>query len=405
MINYSFVNNEDNYIVNPVIRKFCKEHKLISPSIRQEGLNAINKYAGESSANNAKVNEWVNVIIKEGIKHIYLRKFYFESEGMYNNINFWKMFINKEFQNRKMQDVNNSAYSTDIKIQKVEAVESNGLVTMIKFNLSIFLYEYTSLLSAKKILYPIFIDLDLQNKLIIARAKSKSKLFLIKSETGSLEERFGSKTTTEKLILQSIDILKEKVGFNLELINISIDRFYKAYYKILKSLTSTPEGIKNQIEGEDNNIKNYVKDIFEHNHISSNAFFEDAVQDQKLFLEKYISISCLNRNIFTEGKQGYPIKLIATDSEFTRIEETSADKKPLQCKASFYDYKKVINRQRVCDGMYLLYNRINTMYFGKEPFIIKLQTNLKGYGFIRIEEYVEEGDIQNVLSGIIKNLE
>lgn len=59
--------------------------------------------------------------------------------------------------------------------------------------------------------------------------------------------------------------------------------------------------------------------------------------------------------------------------------------------------------EEVCDGMRIAVKRLDRKYYGAEPFIAKLDY-IKGFARIRIEEYVEEEDIQNVLSRVISHI-
>ena len=121
-----------------------------------------------------------------------------------------------------------------------------------------------------------------------------------------------------------------------------------------------------------------------------------------MLAEKYKSISYPDKTIFTNGKFGYPVKLIATDSEDTRLEGTASNLEPFQTKAAFFDYKKNIITQECCDTISLAVHRKITKYFSKKPFIILMETKGK-FAKFRIDEYINEEDVEHVLSRIITN--
>lgn len=225
----------------------------------------------------------------------------------------------------------------------------------------------------------------------------------MKKDSGPYEERVGDKITTENLADEVMRFLKNKINFQEEAFDVCKDNFYKSYYKLLAAQTQTPKVIVDKIQSKADQAKTFVEKIFADLNLNSKDYFEKANGDLLIWLEKFISLSELDKSIFTEDRDGYPIKLIATDCEDTRVEETSAKLEPLQMKESYFDHKKILQREKLCDGISMAFKRQDTTYYGNVPFLAIMYYK-KGFGVVKFPEYVEEGDIQNVLSRIIENL-
>lgn len=82
-------------------------------------------------------------------------------------------------------------------------------------------------------------------------------------------------------------------------------------------------------------------------------------------VEKYLSISYSKQAIFTQNRDAYPLKLNATDEEESRVEQTAAMEEPLQSKAIFFDNKKMLQKNQVCDSVVFKFKRLNTLYCTK----------------------------------------
>lgn len=190
-------------------------------------------------------------------------------------------------------------------------------------------------------------------------------------------------------------------------------RMKSTYYKILEQFTTTPTVIRTEIQKVQDRISMFINETFTELDITPDKEFnvtedtvetnyEQAERDLEIFIEKYISINYSDSDVFVRDKDAYPIRLRLTDAEYTRIEETTADKEALQCKPAFFDNKKALEYEKSCDVLELCYNRINKRYYGNDPYIVTFTTK-GGFGIIMFRQFVEEEDIQNVLSRIKTN--
>ena len=397
---------KDDYITIPRLRKFCKENNIGTFSLKEDGIVKVEQFSNFSAINQDKVDIWLDEVAKEGIKYSFIKKI-IRNDGMFKSELFWKDFIKNEFKSRNMLRMNEAIYSNNLSIQFIQYQMNENEVSKVKLNLGLFVYEIKkssegSLLT-DKIIYPIFVEIDAIKNILEIRVKSKSSIRKVKQDTGIFEIKVGEKVTVESISEEVSMFLKSKLLFEEEGLDISKDMFFKSYYKLLASLTNTPQSIIDKIQSKYIEVEDFANKMFLELDLNSSKYINMAKEDLLIWLEKFLSLSEQNKNIFIEDRDGYPVKLIATDSEDTRIEEISANKEPLQTKASYFDHKKILQREQLCDGMSLAFKRNDCTYYSSEPFLAIIYYK-KGFGIVKFQEYVEEGDIQNVLSRIIGNL-
>lgn len=401
-IPYCFKSSSEEYVTIPVLRKFCKNNNLSTTEDKDELINSIIEFADKSTKNKDLVLEWFDVVLKQGIKHIYFRKI-FSSD---NKIEFLKKppFLEKImddfFKDCPMNYLISCVSDKELKLQSYvyTSNENNTEVTNISFYFTILLFEQNTKDITNKIIYPIFVDIDLTNNYIFGRAKSKSNIFYIPDSDKFEDSR---KTSTDQLISKAFNFIMEKLTLSYLNKNQSNSEFKNYLYQMLKDFTFTPDIIQKEIDKSSSEIHNFISEILKKHNINPALYYDKAKIDMNIFLEKYISISYPDKNIFIKGRDAYPTKLVATDAEFTKIEETTSDREPLQSKERFFDNKKLTDYEQTCDGLFLCYNRINTQYFGKDPFMVKILVS-NGFCILRFISYVEEEDIQNVLSRVIR---
>ena len=398
MIVDCWANETENYITNPVMIEFCRDNNIRSQIIRRDLLKAINDFSVSSEENKNKVADWLEIIMKQGIKNVLFKEINIPSEII--------MKLKKNASNILLEKfpecVNRKLYShitrgTKINLQSINMEKRENNIKKIGFTFTIYLYELKNEVR-NKIIYPIFVDIDLDSNIIIGRAKSKSNIFRVNSKD---ENEIGNKTTTDQLIRECIVFVEEKIGAK----EINKEKYIydvkKSIYKILEKYTFTPEIIKEKIDSLDDYIDKFINNTLEKLEVNKALNFDKAKEDIKIFVEKYISINVEDKDIFINDREAYPYKLVATDSEFTKVEETTTSFEPLQCKEKFFDNKKSIKYEGACDGIFLIYARKDRGYFSNNTYKVKISTK-KDFCCVRFESYVTEEDINNVLSSIIE---
>ena len=95
----------------------------------------------------------------------------------------------------------------------------------------------------------------------------------------------------------------------------------------------------------------------------------------------------------------YPVRLIASDEDTSKVDQTSAGKAPLQSKTIFYNNKSMIFKNKKCDGiMFSVEKEENNTK--RNRFCVKILEK-KGYCVIAWSEYLKEDDINYVLHAVV----
>ena len=380
-------NETENYITNPVIMDFCIKNKIKVHYTRSELMQALNDFAETNDENRNKVAEWLDIILKQGMKNILFRKI--EFDVVPNNKIVKQVFGNIE--NRRLYSSKTEGNSLNI-----QSIEFSG--NRIEFVFTISLYEIKKEVTSR-IIYPIFVDIDLDKKIILGRAKSKTNMYKINSKD---EKEFGESASTENLIIEAIELVEEKLSAKKINKEEYIESIKKSIYNILEKYTFTPKVIEEKINSMDSYIDDFITKTLNMLEINDPINFKKAKEDMKIFVEKYISINVEDKNIFINDREAYPYKLIATDSELTKVEETTTSCEPLQCKEKFFDNKKSIKYEGTCDGIFLVCARKEKGCFSSNTYRAKIAIKKK-FCSVRFEAYVLEEDINNVLSNIINS--
>lgn len=387
MIPACWANETENYITNPVLIGFCIENKIKVQYTRSELLKGINEFAETNEENKKKVEEWLEVILKQGMKNILFRKIEFQITPN-------DKIVEQAFGKNKNRSLySNITKGNGLNIQSIKCVDNR-----IEIVFTILLYEVKKEVKSR-IIYPIFVDIDLDKKMIFGRAKSKTNIFKISSKD---ENEIGDNASTDNLIIEAIELVEEKL--NAKKINKEeyIENVKKSIYNILEKYTFTPKEIEKQINEMDSYIDNFINNTLNMLEINDPINFRKAKEDMKIFIEKYISINVKDKDIFINDREAYPYKLIATDSELTKVEETTTSYEPLQCKEKFFDNKKSIKYEGTCDGIFLMCARKQKGNFSSNTYRAKISIKRK-FCSVRFEAYVLEEDINNVLSNIINS--
>lgn len=387
MIPDCWANETENYITNPVLVDFCINNEIKTQYTRMDLLKSINEFAQVNNENKTKVENWLEVVLKQGMKNILFRKIEFEINPDYSILQ--QTF--DDCRNRKLYS--NITKGNELNLQNMKIVNNK-----IEFVFTIFLIEEKRDVK-RRIIYPIFVDIDLDRKIIFGRAKSKTNIFTVDSE--NIDE-IGHSTSTDNLIIQAVEYIEKSLNAKKIDKEEYIESVKKSIYNILEKYTFTPKVIENQIERMDEYINSFITTTLNMLKINDPINFIKAKEDMKIFIEKYISINVEDKDIFITDREAYPYKLIATDSEMTKVEETTTSYEPLQCKEKFFDNKKSIKYEGTCDGIFLVYARKQKGNFSSNTFRAKISVKRK-FCCVRFEAYVIEEDINNVLSNIINS--
>lgn len=399
-----------DYITMPSVIKFLKENNMYkgcSHLARADLLSLVEAFASENEDNENKVLTWLEKVLKEGIKELYM-SYADLSSFTTSDIESTKTLLKETYPDCPQDYLGNASPDTTLKLQSYETKDENGILSRIEFYFTIQILDGKVGSNGLAVQYPIFVDLDIPNNMIIGRAKPKSNMHR-RIDNDSLVIAEDTTLTTYKLVDSAINEIVDELGINLFGINKNKLIFQKSFYSLVEKYTYTPTVVKNQIKKVKEPITEFIEETFDILNIDPDAKltlmnneedsnFEQAKRDLEIFMEKYIAINYPDISIFTKDREAYPIRIQMFDSDLTKLDEVASLETPLQTTSAFYDNKKTMEYQKKCDTVVLCYNRKSNSYF-KTNYKVTLKTFRK-YAIIKLTQYVEEEDILNVLSRV-----
>jgi|GEM_PF-1242061 len=394
--------DRDDYLQNPIMRRFLKDHKLELVVNRADYIKSIEAFAAQNMGNEKETEDWLLKIAKEGSKEICYKKIYgveawhrdpvqVEAKimGVYPNCPKGNILTYKSTGNHNM-------------IEYHIITNNQGEVTRIEFTFSkLFLYGEIGK-TGDVTTFPIFIEVYLNNGFVISRGKAKSTLYEYNQNNRMLfsEHKVDTMGYAVSTIIEIINIF----GFESETDNKRMkNENSQMLYRIYEKYSFTPADVVTKVGSQDAVINSYVDQIFSALQLDVRNK-EKAILDAKIFVEKFISINGNNEDIFKEDRPAYLVKVSADDEiELTKIDTTSDKKVPLQCTEAFFDSKKSVVKSKKCKRLNLIFKRMDETYFPKNnPLMVQLGTH-KNHGYVKTMQYAEEADIKNVLQAIFDN--
>ena len=391
----AFRDDYENYLVMDIMRRFLLEQGITPKYImsRSDLINQIEEFANKSNDNLEIVLDWLDGVLKEGIKHIYIRKVntddkHWKQLGKIENV------LEKLLLNPLCKHIcGNNIYDENIRLVKYEKKETEkGTV------LSLYFAELICINGAKgkiDIIYPIFLDVYFQYGLITGRAKSKSSMYIYSKDDITFDQRMS--TNAAKEIKKGFDFLAREFGINYVKKEDENNYLKKKFYTLLNRYTKTPQIIKDKMNDKKELNNLVVSEILEDICEIDEQYKDDLEADVLNLVEKYLSISYPDKSIFIDGRDAYPIKIIATDEKESHLEQASELERPLQSKAIFFDNKKMMQKNRKCDGVIFSFEKKRK----NDRFKIEMKMD-KADCFLRSQEYISEEELQNVLFAIIE---
>ena len=394
--------SRDDYLQNPIMRRFLKDHDIDFVENRTDYINAIENFAAENVDNKIETRNWLLKVIKEGSKEICYKKIYNISEW-HKDPALVKAKINEIFPDCPMKNILTYKNTGERKMIEYHIITNDdGDVTKIDFTFSkLFLYGESGKVGDVTI-FPLFIEVYLDSGFIISRGKAKSTLYRYNETNHNLLGE--DKVDTMSYAVSAIDKIIEVFGFETETNpKIVKNENSQMLYKIYEQYSFTPADVVDKVNSQNDLVNSFVNQIFSNLSLDARNK-EKAILDAKIFVEKFISINGNNEDIFKEDRPAYLIKVTADDEiELTKIDTTSDKKVPLQCTEAFFDSKKSVIKSKKCKRLNLIFKRTDETYFSRNnPLVVQLGTH-KNHGFIKTMQYAEEADIQNVLQAIFDN--
>ncbi len=400
-IPFTFIDENESYITVPALKRFAKERKqddLKTTVDRDTLIHSIQKYAEQSPENTEDVLNWVDGVLKEGIKDVQIKYMQLELlaiERLKNDSEISKVLIPLLI-DPKNQHFCGNAFAKDLQLVKYE-LQINDCGKVISLYMGKLIHTYDRKAVIKVVVYPICVDVYVDRGIVVARGKSKSNMYKY-MENGFVLEK-ATTTNAEKELKNAIKFVTDKLNISIKPRNEVYDIFRGQLYTILDNYTKTPSQIRQLMDAKKEEIEYLTSNVVEKICILDAKYLDDVRSDMENMIEKYFSISYTDKNIFTLDREAYPLKIIATDEEYSKVEQTAAFEEPLQSKAVFFDNKKMMQKSRLCDGVWFRYLRLDSTYCSKHFNVKALAKN--DFCMLKFTEYTMEEDIVHVLFSII----
>lgn len=397
----AFADENESYITMPALKRFAKERKqddLKTTVDRETLIQSIQDYANQSLDNLESVQNWLDGVLKEGIKDTqikYLQLELFDVERIKNDSEL-KKILDPLLLNISNQHFCGNKYEKKLRIVKYD-LHSDDHGKIITFYMGKLIHTFDKKSVIKGMIYPVCIDVYVDNGIIIARGKSKSNMYEY-MEGGFVLEK-ASTTNSEKELREAISRVTNIMNIATKTKGEVCDIFRRKLYSILERYTRTPSQIRDLIDARKVEIESLTSSVMGEICNLNHKYLNDVESDIQNMIEKYFSISYNDKSIFTVDREAYPLKIIATDDEDSKVEQTAALEEPLQSKAVFFDNKKMMQKSKSCDGVWFRYLRIDSTYSSKYFNVRVVAKN--DYCMVKFTEYTMEEDIAHVLFSLI----
>lgn len=393
--------DRDNYLQNPIMRRFLKEKNLEFVENRADYINALEAYSNVNSAQENELKEWLLKIVKEGSKEFCYRKIFGINEN-HRDPALVEATIRNKFPDCPMKNVLEYRNTKDRTLTEYKIFTNNeGEVEKIDFTFSKLMLCGDVGKLGDVTVFPIFIEVYLNEGMIISRAKAKSTIYQYDENNRMLFPKY--RVQTMDYAVSAIDEIIGIFDFETEK-NKKIVKKQNSemLYRLYQEYSFTPKDVDEKVEQMTKINRSYVDKIFEDLGLDPRNK-ERALLDMRILVEKYISINGNNEDLFKKGRDAYLIKVSADDEiELTKIDTTSDKTVPLQCTEAFFDSKKSVIKSKKCNKLNLIFNRDNNMYLKNHPLVVQFGTN-KDHGYFKTIQYAEEADIQHVLQAIFNH--
>ena len=401
----TFTKNNEDYITLPAIKRFIKslgETSMKTSLPREELMNSVLEYGNQSDENAELVQGWVDSVIHEGIKDIHL--FHVELKTplqiLFNTPAKARQYLNNYVPEGLINHICANNYGANFSLIEADLEKTcYGRKVKLVYCKKLHMHDKQKSFT-KEIYYPITAEYYIDGAWLLIRAKPRSNMFKYNPAGFSLET--SEQVTTDKLIREVYDHVNKILDFE------NIDKSYSSQmiknhiFNLLDKYTSTPAEIFELMEKEEasvDTISNNIKSIC----MVPETMFSDVDDDIKNIVEKYLSINWKDKQIFIKDREAYPVKLSATDEEESKVEQSAALDDPLQTKALFFDNKKMLYKNKSCDGVVFRWKRRDAFCFPGDTFTVRIFVNAKGVCIFKFMEYTAKEDIENVLFSVINN--
>lgn len=252
--------SRDDYLQNPIMRRFLKEHKLKFAETRVDYVKAIETYANQSEENEDEVRKWLLKILKEGSKDICYRKIYHIDE-MYKNPDVVENKIKEIYPKCPKVDALSYKNTGNKEMIDYQIIVEDDEVKKVEFTFSkLFLYGKVGTLGDVTI-FPVFIEIYMDKGFIISRSKAKSTLFAYDEQNKYLDPDYKKDTMTYavELLDEVVDGFRFEVERNAKLVKAKNSQML---YKLYEKYSFTPNDVEEKVKSQEGVINQFVNQFF-----------------------------------------------------------------------------------------------------------------------------------------------
>lgn len=388
----TFRENNEDYVVVNAMKNFVKCRPSIKGKLgdnRAGLIKSITDYANESDIAKEDTLNWIDSVVREGIKDIYIMKLTDESREFVKKTEKVYEKISEELEKVQVNHLCGNRYTEKLSLVRFQVENQDTLV--YTFYLCQLVYIFDGVNVAKKRMFPICVDIYPKEGLIVGRGKPRQNMY--KYDVKGFDSKNTEKLNAEYKILHSMQYIVNLLEIRCNGMQEVGWHFKNRLYRLLDKYTDTPKEIETLMNQSSTDINAAIEIIADK--ICTRGNREDITSDIMNLIEKYFSITYEDKSIFIKGKDAYPLRIAATDEEESKVDQKSAREHPLQSKALFFDNKKMMQKNQICDGVVFKFRRKSKKYYEEE---FKVKINIKNnYCHMKFFEYTEEVDIQNVL--------
>lgn len=405
---YIIANPNEEYITLPSLKMFAKANGIPAPKEYDSSnankaayIKAISDFADSNETNQETVLNWIDAVVKEGIKEIQIMNVPLkpEMELLFSAESTARNYL-KSFISGTNPHLTGNEYSNAFELIRYD-LDSNEHGKSISFLFCRMLRFYDIKKGRSEIVeYPVFAEYYYERGWLIIRYKSRSGLYDIMPEGTPIDECLRHSISLGAEIQKIYKKISNILSFDTFDTMVASLTMRNKFYAILDHYTHTPAEIVEIIDENQSEIENITSSLMEICRLPG-AFQEKVSTDIKNLVEKYLSITWEDKKIFIQDREAYPIRLSTTDEEESRVDQSSATSlDPLQSKEVFFDNKRMLHNQRLCEGLTLVWKRTNRTYYSEATFPVRFSEK-NGKCILSFKRYAAEEDIQHVLFAII----
>ena len=300
----TYYNNNEDYITLTAIRSFMRNHpegkfKVSLP--REELLDSIIDFGNQNDSNSETVLNWIDAVLQEGIKDIYLQyapiseemQLLFTSKSGIEN--YLDAYRNKTLNHHVCMNT----YGQQYILVSALYIENSKRITFV-YCRKLHVHDKKNR-TTKEIDYPVIADYFLDSAWLLIRAKPRSNLYIFNPDGFDIEE--AESTTTEKeirlvssLVGKILQVQKESKSFISAQLKNKIFNLLHAYSNTPTEIAKVMEEKKSEIQDIANNIQTLCT-VPNYCNISQ-SMAKDIKEDISNIIEKYLSINWKDKNSY-----------------------------------------------------------------------------------------------------------